>query len=64
MKIKDVQKMRDENVGELRVKAQKLKEEIARMQVEGMINRPKNTNAISHKKKELAILLTVIGEKK
>lgn len=64
MKTKDVQKIRDETVQELSIKAQQLKEELARLSIEAMANHPKNTNAIGKKKKELAVILTIIREKR
>ena len=64
MKIKDLQKLRDENPKELMLQAQRLKEEIARLSVEAMVNRPKNTNAIGRRKQELAAVLTIVREKR
>lgn len=64
MKTQDIQKIRDENVQELRIRTQQLKEDIARLSIEAMVNRPKNTNGIAKKKQELAVVLTIIGEKK
>lgn len=63
MKTKALQKLRDQSAQELMLAAQKLKEEIAHMSIEGSVNRPKNTNALSLKKQELAVTLTIINEK-
>ncbi len=64
MKSKELQKLRDQNVTELRLGAQKLKDEIARLSIEGSINKPKNSNALGEKRRELAVTLTIINEKK
>ena len=64
MKSSDLQKLRDETVQELGVRAQQIKDEVAHMHIEAMVNHPKNTNAIGKKKQELAKVLTVIREKK
>ncbi|MBP9815813.1 50S ribosomal protein L29 [Candidatus Woesebacteria bacterium] len=64
MKTKELQKLRDQNANELRLSAQKLKDEIARLSIEGSVNKPKNSNALGAKKRELAVMLTIINEKK
>jgi len=64
MKSKELQKLRDQNANELRLSAQKLKDEIARLSIEGSVNKPKNSNALGAKKRELAVMLTIINEKK
>lgn len=64
MKTKELQKLRDQNADELRLSAQKLKDEIARLSIEGSVNKPKNSNALGAKKRELAVMLTIINEKK
>ena len=46
MKSKELQKLRDQNANELRLSAQKLKDEIARLSIEGSVNKPKNSNAL------------------
>ncbi|KXK11708.1 MAG: 50S ribosomal protein L29 [Microgenomates bacterium OLB23] len=63
MKSKELQKLKDQSAQELMLSAQKLKEEIARMGIEGSINKPKNTNALGKKKQELAVVLTILNEK-
>jgi ribosomal protein L29 len=63
MKTKVIQKLRDQSAQELMLSAQKMKEEIARLSIEGSVNRPKNTNALGLKKQELAATLTIINEK-
>lgn len=63
MKTKVIQKLRDQSAQELMLSAQKLKEDIAHMKIEGSVNRPKNTNALSLKKRELAVILTIMKEK-
>jgi ribosomal protein L29 len=63
MKTKELQKIKDQSAQELALSAKKIKEEIAHMSIEGSINKPKNTNALSKKKQELAVVLTIMNEK-
>ncbi len=41
-----------------------IREEIAKMQLSFKSNPPKDTNSLTKKRKQLAVLLTVLGEKK
>ncbi len=41
----------------------KLREEIAKDRLSFKISLPKNTNSLSHKKKKLAVLLTLLNQK-
>jgi len=41
-----------------------IREEIAKMQLSFKSNPPKDTNSLVKKRKQLAVLLTVLGEKK
>jgi len=59
-----MQKIKDQSVQELGISVQKIKEEIARLSIEGSINKPKNSNALGNKKRELAVMLTVMNQKK
>ncbi len=43
---------------------QALRLEIAKLNVERSTTQPKNTNIISNKKRQLAVLLTVLGQKR
>lgn len=49
---------------ELEKSISSIRAEIAKLQVEMGITQQKNTNAISNKKKQLAVLLTVLRQKK
>lgn len=52
------------DIKELEKEAFALREEIARISIEVKVNKPKNTNEITQKKKQLAIVLTIISAKK
>ena len=43
MKSKELQKLRDQNANELRLSAQKLKDEIARLSIEGSVNKDRKS---------------------
>ena len=49
---------------ELVTSVQALRLEIAKMNVERSTTQPKNTNTISNKKRQLAVLLTVLRQKR
>ncbi len=49
---------------ELEREAQRLRQEIAKLKLEVKINPPKDTNLLIKKRKELAIILTLISEKR
>ncbi len=49
---------------ELVASIQALRIEIAKLNVERSTTQPKNTNTISNKKRQLAVLLTVLGQKR
>lgn len=51
-------------VSELEKEEKKLREEIGKLRLEWKVNPPKDTNAIFKKRKELAVILTVISQKK
>lgn len=59
MKKNDIKKLHDETIVALQKKATVLRMELATLQVNAKNNPPKDTNTVSKKKKELAILLTV-----
>ena len=63
MKKNDIKKLRDETAVSLLKKAQVLKTELATLRINAKSNPPKDTNTVSKKKKELAILLTVAHQK-
>ena len=54
----------EKNVKELEKEFIKMREEIAKMQLSFKSNPPKDTNSLAKKRKQLAVLLTVLGEKK
>jgi len=49
---------------ELTTLIQALRLEIAKMNIERSTTQPKNTNSISNKKRQLAVLLTVLRQKR
>lgn len=49
---------------ELVTSIQSLRLEIAKMNIERSTTQPKNTNVISNKKRQLAVLLTVLRQKR
>ncbi|PIP63711.1 hypothetical protein CO165_03180 [Candidatus Roizmanbacteria bacterium CG_4_9_14_3_um_filter_33_18] len=49
---------------ELAKEANLIREEIAKLQLSFKSNPPKDTNSLVKKRKQLAVLLTVLGEKK
>jgi len=54
---------REKNSGELVKEIQSLREEIAKLQLSFKSNPPKDTNILMKKRKQLAVLLTVLTEK-
>ena len=63
MKKKNL-KLKDKSVGELEKEVQDLREEIAKIKLEFRVNPAKDTNILMKKRKQLAVTLTLIGEKK
>jgi len=61
---KITKEIREKNIRELEKESQKLREEIAKGKLEAKVNQPKNTNGLFIKRKKLAVVLTVLGEKK
>ena len=49
---------------ELEKEANSIREEIAKLQMSFKSNPPKDTNSLVKKRKQLAVLLTVLSEKK
>lgn len=64
MKKKVIRELRKLDIKELIQKAESLRKEIAHLKLEFAVNKPKDTNIILKKRKELAAILTIIGEKK
>ena len=55
---------REKNNKELAKEANSIREEIAKLQLSFKSNPPKDTNSLTKKRKQLAVLLTVFSEKK
>ncbi len=53
----------DKTYKELIKETQSLREEITKLQLSFKSNPPKDTNILTKKRKQLAVLLTVLGEK-
>ena len=60
---KFVQKYRQLDLKTLAKKEQELRKEIAKLKLEIKVNPPKDTNLLSKKRRELAVLLTIKREK-
>lgn len=54
----------DKSIQELTKEAQKIREEIAKLMVEQKVKPQKDTNFIAKKKKQLAVILTILQGKK
>lgn len=63
MKKKNL-KLKDKSVDGLEKEVQELREEIAKIKLEFKVNPAKDTNILMKKRKQLAVTLTLIGEKK
>ncbi len=64
MKGIDINKFRQLDEAKLRIELDKIHRELAKMRVEMKSTKVKNTNAIAMKKKELAVILTILREKR
>lgn len=60
---KKILELRNKTRAELENVAKKSREEIAKLSLEINIKPPKDSNLIIKKKKELAVILTILGEK-
>lgn len=63
MKKKALKELRELDLNGLEKRAEDLRKEIANLKLEFAVNKPKDTNIILKKRKELAAILTIIGEK-
>lgn len=63
MKRKDIESYRSMDPAKLQVAAADLKKELARLQLEMKAGTAKDSNEASKKKKELAVILTILKEK-
>lgn len=64
MKKKEKEQLRARSVKQLEKEAAELRREIAKLKLAFKINPPKDTNILVKKRKRLAVILTIIGEKK
>lgn len=64
MKNIDINKFRQLDEAKLRTEVDKVHRELAKLRVEMKSTKEKNTNVISMKRKELAVLLTILREKR
>ncbi|OGK31555.1 50S ribosomal protein L29 [Candidatus Roizmanbacteria bacterium RIFCSPHIGHO2_12_FULL_33_9] len=55
---------RKKTVKELEKESKDIKNEIEKLKIDWVVNKPENTNVISSKQKKLSVLLTVLSEKK
>ena len=60
---KNTKTYREKTIKELEKENGSLREEIAKLQLSFKSNPPKDTNLLMKKRKQLAVLLTVLGEK-
>lgn len=61
---KYIKQIRDESIERLEKDAQRIREEIAKEKLEAKVNQPKDTNKLFLKRKKLAVILTILSEKK
>jgi ribosomal protein L29 len=54
--------LRKKTIKELEKEVQDIKKDIMKARIDWKINRPKDTNLISNKKKKLSVLMTVLYE--
>jgi ribosomal protein L29 len=60
---KTFKEIKDKSIKELEKETGSLRAEIAKLNLEAKINPPKNTNTRFLKRKRLAVMLTVLGQK-
>lgn len=61
---KNVKKLREKTIKELETEAQKLEKEITKLKLEWKMSQPKDTNVLYKKRKNLAVILTLLTAKK
>lgn len=59
-----VKELQSKSLKELITRENSLRQEIGKLGLEFKVSQPKNTNTIFRKRKELAVVLTVLQEKK
>ena len=62
--MKDIKEIRQKTVKELGKETEDLINEISKLKLEIKVNPPKDSNVFMKKKKRLAVVLTVLAEKK
>lgn len=62
--MKDIKEIRQKTVKELEKEAKDLMHEISKLRLEIKVNPPKDSNVFAKKRKRLAVVLTVLAEKK
>ncbi|MBI4225528.1 50S ribosomal protein L29 [Candidatus Roizmanbacteria bacterium] len=61
---KKTSELKNKSIGELEKEAHDLRVEIAKSRLEVKVNPAKDTNILVKKRKRLAVILTILGEKK
>ena len=61
---KNIKELKNKSVADLSKEEQKLRTEIAKLNLEAKVSPQKDTNLIFKKRKRLAVILTLLGEKK
>ena len=56
--------LKEKTIVELEKEAQKIREEVGRLRIEQKVKPQTNTNLIFNKRKQLAMVLTLLNEKK
>jgi ribosomal protein L29 len=64
MKAKDKETLRGMDIAKLDAEANKIREELARQQLEMRMKNAKDSNAVSKNKKRLAVVQTFLTEKR
>jgi len=62
--MKKIADFKEKSINELEREITKLREDIAKLKIEIKINKPKDTNILFKKRKQLALILTILTEKK
>ncbi len=61
---KNIKELQSKSVSELDKQVNDLRNEIAKLTLDVYANKPKNTNQVAMKKKQLAVVLTVLSAKR
>lgn len=60
----DIEELRSKTIKELEKEGDEIRKEIAKLQLDFKVNLPKDTNLLVKKRKRLALILTIMNEKK